>query len=162
MKEMSLLEIAVLAAALGSGLVAGAFFAFSTFVMGALGRLPAAQGIAAMQSINVVVINRWFLGLFLGTALLCIGVMAAAVMGGTPALPWLVAGGLCYLIGTLFVTIAFNIPRNDALARVAATSAEGETLWRNYLVTWTAWNTVRTVAALVAAAAFTVALWSGT
>ena len=29
------------------------FFAFSTFVMQALDRLPAPQGIAAMQSINV-------------------------------------------------------------------------------------------------------------
>jgi uncharacterized membrane protein len=34
--------------ALGCGLNAGALFAFSTFVMRALGRLPAAQGIAAM------------------------------------------------------------------------------------------------------------------
>jgi len=53
----NLLLALTLLSALGSGLIAGAFFAFSTFVMGALGRLPAAHGIAAMQSINVVVIN---------------------------------------------------------------------------------------------------------
>jgi uncharacterized membrane protein len=40
-------------AALGCGLNAGVFFAFSSFVMAALRRLPPAQGIAAMQSINV-------------------------------------------------------------------------------------------------------------
>jgi uncharacterized membrane protein len=55
-------------AALGCGLVAGVFFAFSTFVMKALARLPAPQGIAAMQSINVIVINPWFMTAFLGTA----------------------------------------------------------------------------------------------
>lgn len=41
-----------LIAALGCGLVAGVFFAFSSFVMPALKRLPPAQGISAMQSIN--------------------------------------------------------------------------------------------------------------
>ena len=44
--------VATLATTLGCGLNAGVFFAFSTFVMPALKRLPAAQGIAAMQSIN--------------------------------------------------------------------------------------------------------------
>ncbi|WP_010496926.1 hypothetical protein [Paenibacillus elgii] len=48
------------ASALGSGLIAGLFFAFSTFVMSALARLPAEQGIAAMQSINVTVLNPLF------------------------------------------------------------------------------------------------------
>ena len=40
-------------AALGCGLIAGVFFAFSTFVMKALARLPSGEGMAAMQSINV-------------------------------------------------------------------------------------------------------------
>ena len=35
-----------------AGTVGGVFFAFSTFVMKALARLPHAQAIAAMQSIN--------------------------------------------------------------------------------------------------------------
>jgi len=44
-------------ALLGSALVGGIFFAFSSFVMKALARVPSAEGIAAMQSINVVVLN---------------------------------------------------------------------------------------------------------
>jgi uncharacterized membrane protein len=40
--------------ALGCGLVAGVFFAFSTFVMNALTRLAPKEGIAAMQSIRLV------------------------------------------------------------------------------------------------------------
>jgi len=58
--------------ALGCGLVAGVFFAFSAFVMKALSRLPPALGIAAMQSINVAVINPWFLAAFLGTGAACV------------------------------------------------------------------------------------------
>ena len=57
-------------AALGSGLMAGLFFIFSVFIMAALGRLPPASGIAAMQSINVIILNGMFLSVFMGTALL--------------------------------------------------------------------------------------------
>jgi uncharacterized membrane protein len=59
-------------AAIGCGLIAGVFFAFSTFVMPALARLQPAQGIAAFQSINITVYNPWFMGAFLGTAVACI------------------------------------------------------------------------------------------
>ena len=57
--------------ALGRGVVSGNFYAFSSFVMKALTRLLPAQGNAAMQSINVAVINPWFLTAFLGTAAAC-------------------------------------------------------------------------------------------
>ena len=52
--------VLIFAAAIGSGLVAGIFFAFSSFVMAALGRLPSDHGIAAMNAINVTVINPMF------------------------------------------------------------------------------------------------------
>ncbi len=55
------LYILKLLAALGSELIAGVFFAFSTFVMKALAQQPAAQGIATMQTINITVINPWFM-----------------------------------------------------------------------------------------------------
>jgi uncharacterized membrane protein len=61
----ALLFALTLFAALGCGLIAGVFFAFSAFVMKALGRLPPAEGIAAMQSINIAVINPVFLTAFL-------------------------------------------------------------------------------------------------
>ena len=57
----------VSATAIGAALVAGIFYAFSTFVMQALGRLAPREGIAAMQSINVVVINPLFFLAFFGT-----------------------------------------------------------------------------------------------
>jgi len=64
----SLLPVLTFIAALGSGLMAGFFFAFSATVMWALERQPAA--VAAMQAINVVVLNPLFLGTFFGTAIL--------------------------------------------------------------------------------------------
>lgn len=45
-------------AALGCGLIAGVFFAFSTFVMKGLARIPTEAGVAAMQSINVTVADK--------------------------------------------------------------------------------------------------------
>jgi uncharacterized membrane protein len=63
-----LLFALALVSALGCGLMAGAFFAFSAFVMNALARLPPAQGIAAMRSINVAAITPAFTGALFGTA----------------------------------------------------------------------------------------------
>jgi uncharacterized membrane protein len=69
-----------LAAALGCGLMAGLFFAFSVAVMKALARLPSAEGIGAMQSINVAIINPVFLAAFFGTAAACVLVMIASLL----------------------------------------------------------------------------------
>ncbi len=146
-------------AALGCGLVAGVFFAFSTFVMKALARLPSGEGMAAMQSINVTVLNPWFMGAFFGTGVACIVALISALMRWhEPGAVYLFAGSVLYLVGTLLVTIVFNVPRNESLASVAATDPDGANRWTDYVTSWTTWNHVRTVAALAAAAAFSVAL----
>lgn len=146
-------------AALTSGLIAGVFFAFSAFVMAALGRLPTVQGIAAMQSINRVVLNPCFLAPFLGAGVAgLLLTLAALAIWRQPGAPWLLGGGLLYLGGTLLVTLRCNVPLNRMLAAVEPDSAEGAALWRRYLARWTAWNHLRTAAALASAAAFTVAL----
>lgn len=155
----SLLFTLTFAAAIGSGLMAGFFFAFSTPVMGALGRIPPAHGIGAMQSINVVVINPLFLGVFFGTAAVCAGLAISAFFtwpdAGAGAL---LVGALLYFAGTFLVTIMFNVPLNNALAAVAADSSAGVSVWTRYLSTWTMWNHVRTIAALAGAVSLTAAL----
>ena len=148
-----------LSSALGSSLMAGVFFAFSTFVMRALSRLPAAQGIAAMQSINVAVINPVFLGVFLGTAVACaIAIVEALLHWSAPGSAWLLAGGALYLVGTFLVTMLFNVPLNDSLAKVTPNDPDGPRRWSDYVRRWTAWNHVRTGAALAATALFAIAL----
>jgi uncharacterized membrane protein len=148
-----------LLAALGSGLMAGTFFAFSVFVMGALGRLPAEQGIAAMNSISVVVLNPIFLGVFLGTALVS-GILGVTsiVNWPTASTAWLLAGSLLYLFGCFGVTMAFNVPLNTALSAVTPGTPEAAAFWVTYQSTWTAWNHVRTVAPMASLMCFIMAL----
>jgi uncharacterized membrane protein len=146
-------------AALGSGLVAGVFFAFSTFVMPALARIPAANGIVAMQSINVAAINRWLMGLLLGTAVACLWLgVTALVRWNEPGARYRLAASAIYLVGAIGVTRGFNVPRNDALAVLDPGTASAAAFWQRYLVEWCVWNHVRGGAAFVAAALLTVAL----
>ena len=151
----SLLAATALAAALGSGVVAGIFFAFSTFVMRALARLPASEGLAAMQSINIAVLNPWFLGVFLGTSLVSLAAVGAALfdLQATRA-PYLLLGAALYLLGCVLVTGAANVPLNESLATLEPTSPAAETAWASYLTTWTTWNHIRCAASLAAAMAF--------
>jgi uncharacterized membrane protein len=149
----------LLFAAVGSGLNAGVFFAFSIFVMPALARLQPPQGIAAMQSINITAINPLFMFALLGTALACL-LLAVSVLfkWQQSSAAYLLVGSLLYLIGTIGVTIACNVPLNDALAIAKPDSAESSTLWARYLTDWTFWNHVRTIAAIAAAIFFSLSL----
>jgi len=143
---------------LAAALVGGIFFAFSTFVMTALGRLPAARAIAAMQSINVAVLNPWFFAAFFGTAAASIALALFGLLDwGAPEAVYLVSGSLLYLLGCLLVTVVFNVPLNHGLAGVEPGSAVGAEVWGRYLSAWTTWNHVRTAASLAAAAAFVMA-----
>ncbi len=120
------LRILTLISALGCGLVGGIFFAFSTFIMKALDRLPPAQGIAAMQSINIVVINPMFMAAFFGTALTCAIIIVSTLLSWPkPGGLLLLTGSLLYLLGTILVTIAFNVPRNNALEAVTRLVTRG-------------------------------------
>jgi uncharacterized membrane protein len=147
------------AAAIGSGLMAGLFFVFSVTIMSALGKLPAAGGIAAMQSINTTILSPLFLTAFMGTALVCVVIAILAMLNWSgPASGWLVAGALLYVAGTFLVTIVFNVPMNDTLAAATPDSAEAASLWTRYLSVWTGWNHVRTVTSTAALGTFIQAL----
>ncbi len=157
MSSLALLAGAV--ALMGSALIAGVFFAFSNFIMGALGRLDAGAGMAAMQSINVVVLNPVFLGLFSGTAVVSIiaAGLAAAAWGVGPAL-WFVLGAVLYCLGTFVLTGVGNVPLNNQLA--ATSDPASGRLWQLYQHRWTRLNTIRTIAAAAASAAFVTGILS--
>jgi uncharacterized membrane protein len=146
-----------LISAIGCSLVGGVFLAFSSFVMSALGRLAPEQGIAAMQSINITVLNPLFLGLFMGTGGVCLLLIAVGILRWhEPGMLFLLAGAVLYVLGTIAVTMICNVPLNDALAAAEPGSTEAAGLWRSYLADWTMWNHVRTIAATLAAIAFTI------
>ena len=75
-----------------------------------------------------------------------------------PSALFRITGSLLYIAGSVVVTMLFNVPLNNALAKADPTSTESEAFWTDYLRTWTAWNHVRTVSSLLAAAANTFAL----
>lgn len=146
--------------ALGTGLMAGVFFTFSSFLMGALGRLQPSPGIEAMQSVNVVAITPLFMILFFGTTVACAGqVVSSLLKMDRPGATFALAGGSLYIIGAFLVTVAVHIPLNDALAKADPASPEGAQLWAGYLVRWTAWNHLRTLAAIGASAFLVLALF---
>jgi uncharacterized membrane protein len=148
-----------LVAALSTGLMAGVFFAFSTFVMKALARLPIPQGIQAMQSVNLTAVTPVFMSAFFGSTALCL-LLAVYSLTSWPqqAAVYLLLGSLLYLVGSFLTTVLFNVPLNNALARVDLESVDGARLWARYLTSWTAWNHIRTVSSILASAAYTFAL----
>lgn len=151
----------VLVTAIVYGLVSGAFYAFSSFVMQGLGKIPAPQGIAAMQSINITVMRPPFMLSFMGAVLLSIvAVVIAIVRWGRPGSIWLIVGAVLYVVGCFALTLVFNVPLNNAIAAADPATPEAAELWTRYLREWTNWNTVRTIAAAAASAAFIKALVS--
>ena len=155
------LSLASFGTALGCALIAGAFFAFSTFVMKALGFLPPAQAIRAMQALNIWAPTGLFLLVLVGTAAACAGLGVQAVLGwGQPGALLRLAGSLSYLVGAFGVTMAANVPRNDALAALDPDAVSAVAAWTDYLSGWTAWNHVRTVAALLATALLILSMLS--
>lgn len=135
------------AGALGGGVAAGVFLAFSGFVMPALGKLPAPQGIAAMQAINVTAVTPPLMVSLFGTAVVCLGIVVeAALTWGTPGTALRLLAALLYLLGVIGVTMLCNVPRNNALAALDPQSTQAAAYWTTYLREWTAWNSVRAVA----------------
>jgi len=147
------------AAVLGAGVVGGVFYAFSSFVMPGLERLPAAQGVAAMQEINVTAQHPAFMVAFMGTTALALylGVRGVLDWGETRA-TLLVAGSALYLAGVFLLTVAYNVPLNDELAAVSPHAAGAAHHWQDFLDRWTWANHVRGAASVGAAAAYLGAL----
>jgi uncharacterized membrane protein len=152
------MEWVTLGTVLGSGLAAGVFFAFSGFVMPALDRLPPAQGITAMQSLNKLAVTPPLMTVLFGTALTgaALSVWAVTSWGQRPA-PWVLAGSVVYFLGVIVVTIAANVPLNNALDAVRPEGTGAAAHWSSFYGHWMAWNHVRSAAALGAAALLTVA-----
>jgi len=145
--------------ALGCGLLAGLYFAFSAFIMTALDRAGPAHAIAVMNSINLTILRSPFMPVFFGTTLGAAALVQIGFMGGqTRADILMVAGGLTYVLGMFVVTMAANVPLNNKLAAAHATSGQAVVTWQRYLIAWTRWNHVRTLTSLLASSAFVAVL----
>ena len=151
-------RVVTLVASIGAGLVAGVFFAFSTFIMRALRELPDAQGISAMQAINRAAPTPLFMTALFGSAVVCVALAVSALTRlGEPAARYQLAGSAVYLAGVV-LTIVYHVPSNDALAVVDPAGAGAAGVWRHYVTGWTAWNHVRTLTSLAAAVILALAV----
>lgn len=135
-------------------LLAGVYFAFSTFIMDALARVGTLAGIEVMQKINFVIVRSPFIILFAASTFAAIALAIAGLRGpDQPQGLAMAAGGAVYLIGMFGVTVLFNVPLNNTLAALDPAGAV-DAAWSNYLSKWTAWNHIRTAACLLASLLF--------
>lgn len=144
-----LLQVSILAYAL----VAGVFLAFSDFIMRSLALTGGVGGVEAMQVINREVFRWVFMALFLGMAAVSVVIAgyAGLVLSG-PASTLIGLAALVYLFGCFGVTVAFNVPMNEALAGMDLSLEATRDYWLEaYVPRWTFWNSVRTGAAALSA-----------
>lgn len=151
---MDLLSLLLAAGVIGSALIGGVYFAFSSFIMQSLG-LQGEGGAEAMRRIDEIILKSAFMPVFYATTLLSMALTGFGAFALGSVAGWaMLAGGLVYFVGMFVVTAAFNVPLNNQLAASPGSSA----MWTRYLSVWTGWNTVRTVASLVASALYLLAL----
>src|SRR5262245_46490786 len=130
--DSTALLVLITAALIGSAVAGGVFFAFSTFVMQALDRLPPRESITAMQAINVAAPTAWVMTLLFGTAAVCIAAGVAAIVSwGERGATYVLIGSALYLV-PIVLTAAYHVPRNDALATVEADAVDAAHIWRMY------------------------------
>ena len=126
-------EVVLLAGRIVTGLLAGVYVAFLVAVMPALHSQSDEVFAAVMNRISVVIVNPAFLSLFLGAPLLTAGLL------------WwhrgpLLIGAAVLAAAALVITIAANVPLNDALA-------DGGTR-HDFETPWLVWHALRTATAV--------------
>ena len=135
--------------ALSSGVMAGVYFTFSTFIMRAFGTLEAPLAVAAMNAINIVILRSLFMPLFFGSSVISVLLVVAAVMNwGESGAGMALLAGLLYFLGMFVCTVLFNVPLNNALGALAPSTDDFQ-LWTHYLKTWTNWNHLRTISSVL-------------
>jgi uncharacterized membrane protein len=107
--------VSLMAATISMGLMAGAFALYQHTIMPGLRPTDDRTFVGAFQALDRAIINPWFLaGGFLGALVFTFGATIAHV--GHDALPPTAVALALYLI-TFVVTLAVNVPLNDALKR---------------------------------------------
>lgn len=131
-----------------SGAMFGFFFAWTSSTLWGLDNAPPDVAITAMQAMNAAVRNPVFGLAFFGTPPLM--VLTTAVLfrrGPRPAALLMALASLIYLGGALLVTVAVNVPMNEALAALVPGSDDSAARqWQAYSAPWQRANLVRTCA----------------
>lgn len=147
---------------LGLGLIAGFFYTYEVSVMRGFARLPHAEFISAMQSVNATIRNWAFAPSFFGSAVLAVATALLFRREWRKLQGMLVLGAaLFYTIGALFLTMRINVPMNEWLAAQgpAALMPSPGAIRVQYEADWVFWNLVRTINSGIAFVMMATALW---
>jgi uncharacterized membrane protein len=137
--------VALLAATLTAGLMAGVYGIFALAIMPGLRATDDRTFVAAFQAIDRAIVNPLFMLWFFGPLLFA----AAAALAGGDALPWILAA-LVLSLAVVVITFAVHLPLNDAIKTVGERASFHE-------ARWVAWNLVRAVLSIVA---FGLLMWA--
>lgn len=154
--------VALILATMTTGLIAGVFVNWSNTVMPGLSTVDDRTFVVAFRALDAAITNPLFLGVGLLGSLLFTGLSVVLHLraGQRPVLMWAGTALVCVL-AVLTITFAVHEPLNEKIrtatepgsnAELAAVRAQlDETMW-------TAWNTVRAVAATIGFGCLTWAL----
>ena len=139
----------LMAATMTTGLVAGVYGIYANAFMPGLAKTDDKTFVGAFQAVDRAIVNPLFLGLgFVGALLFTL--LAGLLSLKEKALVWIAIAFVLYLV-TMILTIAVNVPLNDALKAAgdpntidvaAVRAAFDESKWRTY-------NLIRTILATV-------------
>ncbi|MDQ2095838.1 anthrone oxygenase family protein [Rhodalgimonas zhirmunskyi] len=132
-----------------SGAIFGFFYAWICSTMWGLDAADPRVAITAMQAMNASVRNIVFAPAFFGTGpVLLVTAGLALAASHRPAVLVFAAAGLVYVLGGTVLTMAINVPMNEALGAtpVPDTAEAAALIWADYSPRWQVWNTIRTVA----------------
>ena len=143
MTSSSLRAITLIAATLTMGLSAGTIALYAHTIMPGLHNTNDRTFVSAFQHIDRAIINPWFMATaFLGALVLTAA--AAFANRGTPAMGWIIAALVLYLVAVV-ITMAVNVPLNDAIKAAGDPSHINVALVRQkfHESRWAAWNLIR-------------------
>jgi uncharacterized membrane protein len=144
---MKMTTLVLIITAVLTALIGGLFYAYSCSVVLGLGKLSDTEYVKAMQSINREILNPVFFMSFMGTAAL-LPVSVFLFRGQQPVFIFLLLAALAYLIGVFGVTVAGNVPMNDALDKFDISNSTADAIKQmreNFENRWNFLNNIRTV-----------------
>ncbi len=141
------------------GAIFGFFYAWVCSTLWGLDRMDPRAAVEAMRAMNGSVRNLVFFPAFFLTPLATGGTAFWLWRNGAPtAAVWFLAAALIYLVGGAILTMAVNVPMNEALALgpIPQDLDAAREIWTAYSERWRFWNGVRTIAsgAALACAAY--------
>lgn len=155
---MSIETIAVVAAVVISGLIAGFFWGWQHSSVPGLRKVADPTYVEAMQNINAAILNPVFLMAFTGSLLVLAGASVLSWQAGdTRRAWWLGAAAATYAVGVFGVTAAGNVPLNDRLRDFDAASATPEQIAEARHAYEGPWNRLHAVRSLLGVLVLTLA-----